>query len=270
MDHPYAADDAGSIAIVDQSGRKKILSQPFVARRVSPGGPTEKKSGSLPLPRGRAGAGAVSLSGQERLVYLGTGTLTLHDVFKDGRVLFSRDDMRAGMVGLAPGEKEERDLSWHDWTIPRDLSDDGKLVSFDETGEAGGETGAIYVRGTDGSPAVRLGDGRSPSLSPDGKRVLALTSSGGRRTLVELPTGAGESRTIPTGNLQVHQAFFFPDGKRILLMGNVPDGHGLRLWVVDPDSGGNPKPISPEGTRTSSRTIYSRRQTGRQPMTRKA
>ena len=116
---------------------------------------------------------AVTLSGKERLVYLGTGTLTLHDISKEGRVLFSRDDYRSGMIGLASGETNERELSWHDWTSPRDMSDDGKLVSFDETGEAGGETGGLYVRRTDGSPAVRLGDGETPSLSRDGKWVLA-------------------------------------------------------------------------------------------------
>jgi hypothetical protein len=92
------------------------------------------------------------------------------------------------MAGLAPGESKERDLSWHDWTVPRDLSDDGTLVSFDETGEAGGETGGLYVRQTDGSPAVRLGDGRSPTFSPDGKWVLAR-SPAVRRGVIELPTG---------------------------------------------------------------------------------
>ena len=174
IDHPLARDDAGTIATVDQSGNKKTLSEGFISAQGLAWHPgkneiwfTATTSGSSRELR------AVTLSGKERLIYLGTGTLTLHDIFKDGRVLFSRDDMRAGMAGLAPGEKTERDLSWHDWTIPRDISDDGKLISFDETGEAGGETGAIYVRGSDGSAAVRLGDGRSPSLSPDGKRVLA-------------------------------------------------------------------------------------------------
>jgi hypothetical protein len=46
----------------------------------------------------------VTLSGKERQIYVGTGELTLQDIFKDGRVLFSRDDGRAGMIGLAPGE----------------------------------------------------------------------------------------------------------------------------------------------------------------------
>ena len=246
IDHPLARDDAGAVATVDRAGNKKKLSGDFVSAQGlawQPGGRevwfTATTSGSSRELR------AVTLSGKERLIYLGTGTLTLHDIFKDGRVLFSRDDMRAGMAGLAPGERTERDLSWHDWTVPRDISDDGKLVSFDETGEAGGETGAIYVRGSDGSPAVRLGDGRSPSLSPDGKRVLA-SNFPRRQDLLELPTGAGESRNIPTGEVQVHQAYFFPDGRHILGIGSTSAGHGLRLWVQD-SQGGTPRAISPEG-----------------------
>src|SRR5205823_11061965 len=136
-----------------------------------------------------------------------------------------------------------------------DMSDNGKLVAFDETGEAGGETGGLYVRGTDGSPAVRLGDGRSPTLSPDGTRALGL-SPALKRALIELPTGAGESRTISTGEVQVHQAYFFPDGKHILEIGSTPGSHALRLWVQD-SAGTAPRAITPEGVTVSYRSCIS-------------
>jgi Tol biopolymer transport system component len=256
IDHPYERDDDGMVAIVDQAGDKKTLTEEFVSAQGLawwPGGSeiwfTATTSGSSRELR------AVTLSGKERLIYLGTGTLTLHDISKEGHILFSRDDLRAGIIGLAPGEDKERDLSWHDWSVPRDLSDDGKLVSFDETGEAGGETGGLYVRGTDGSPAVRLGDGRTPTLSPDGTRALALTA-GARRGLMELPTGAGDSRTISTGNLQVHQAYFFPDAHHILELGNAPGKHALQLWVQD-ISEGSPRAISPEGSTIAYRSCIS-------------
>jgi len=256
VDHAYQRDDDGSVATVDQAGNKKTLTGEFVSVQGLawwPGGNevwfTGTTSGSSRELR------AVTLAGKERLVYLGTGTLTLHDVSKDGRVLFSRDDLRAGMVGLAPGEAKERDLSWHDWSVPRDISDDGRLVSFDETGEAGGETGGLYVRRTDGSSAVRLGDGRSPSLSPDGKWALALNSSA-RRGLIELPTGAGESRAISTGEVHVHQAFFLPDGRHILELGSIPGGHGLRLWLQGVEEGA-PRPVTPEGVSIAYRSCIS-------------
>jgi eukaryotic-like serine/threonine-protein kinase len=256
VDHAYQRDDDGTVATVDQAGKKKTLTGEFVSVQGLawwPGGNevwfTGTTSGSS------RELHAVTLAGKDRLVYLGTGTLTLHDISKDGRVLFSRDDLRAGMISLAPGDAKERDLSWHDWSVPRDISDDGKLVSFDETGEAGGETGGLYVRRTDGSPAVRLGDGRTPTLSPDGKWALALNATG-RRSLIELPTGAGESRTISTGDVHVHQAFFLPDARHILELGNIPGGHGLRLWLQGVEEG-TPRPLTPEGVSVAYRSCIS-------------
>jgi eukaryotic-like serine/threonine-protein kinase len=256
VDHPVERDDLGGIAVMDLSGNKKSLSGQFVSAQGlawAPGGNevwfTATTWGSSRELR------AVTLSGKERLIYLGTGTLTLQDISKEGRALFSRDDLRAGMISLAPGETKERDLSWHDWSVPRDMSDDGKLVSFDETGEAGGETGALYVRSSNGSPAVRLGDGRTPTLSPDGKWVLAVTGTV-QGSLTVLPTGAGESRTISTGDVQVQRAYFFPDGRHILNVGSARDSHALRLWVQDSE-GGAPRAISPEGANASYRGCIS-------------
>jgi len=255
IDHPFERDDAGSIAIVDAAGTKKKLSGDFVSAQGLAWAPAGNEVWFTGTPSGSSRElRAVTLAGKERLVYLGTGTLTLHDISKDGRVLFSRDDLRAGMIALAPGEKKERDLSWHDWTVPRDLSNDGKLISFDETGEAGGETGALYVRGTDGSPAIRLAEGRSPTLSPDGKWVLAR-GPGAKHVLLELPTGAGDSRTISTGDVLAQYAYFLPDARHILEVGNE-SAHGLRLWIQDIE-GGKPQPISPEGAMVRRRQCIS-------------
>jgi Tol biopolymer transport system component len=252
LDHPYPRDDAGSVATVDRNGQKKTLtSLKFVSTQGLAWHPVQNEIWFSATTSGSSRAlYAVAPGKKERLVYLGTGTLTLHDISKEGRVLFSRDDWRSGMLGLAPGSNHERDLSWHDWTIARDLTEDGKTAAFDETGEAGEATGAFYVRGTDGSPAVRLGNGVAPQLSRDGKKVLALVPGpDGNRRLTELPTGAGEARTIATGDVQVQIARFFADGKRILELGNAASANGQRLWVQDAE-GGNPRPISPEGVDT--------------------
>jgi len=249
LDHPYPRDDGGSVAVVDKSGQKKTLSTlAFVSAQGLAWHPAQNEIWFSATTSGSSRAlYAVAPGKKERLVYLGTGTLTLHDISKSGRVLFSRDDWRSGMIGLGPGTNKERDLSWHDWTIDRDITDDGKMVAFDETGEAGEETGAFYVRGTDGSPAVRLGNGIFPQLSRDGKKVLALVPGpDGKRKLTELPTGAGEARTIGTGDVQVQMARYFPNGEKILELGNAAGANGQRLWVQD-SKGGNLTPISPEG-----------------------
>jgi hypothetical protein len=249
VDHPYARDDGGSVAIVDRTGQKKTLTTlGFVSAQGLAWHPQLNEIWFSATTFGSSRAlYAVSPGKKERLVYLGTGTLTLHDIAKDGRVLFSRDDWRSGTMGLAPGASKERDLSWHDWTIGRDLTEDGKTMAFDETGEAGEATGAFYIRGTDGSPAVRLGNGFSPQLSRDAKKVLAMVPGpDGKRRLTELPTGAGESRVISTGNVQTQSARYFPDGRRILLLGNAAGENGERLWVQDVNDT-KPRPISPEG-----------------------
>ena len=249
IDHPYPRDDGGSVAIIDKTGQKKTLTTlSFVSAQGIAWHPQLNEIWFSATTFGSSRAlYAVSPGKKERLVYLGTGTLTLHDISKDGRVLFSRDDWRSGTMGLAPGASKERDLSWHDWTIDRDLTDDGKILAFDETGEAGEATGAFYIRGTDGSPAIRLGNGLSPQLSRDAKKVLAMVpGSDGKRRLTELPTGAGESRTISTGDVQAQMATYFPDGQKILVLGDAAGENGQRLWVQDLQ-GGKPRAISPEG-----------------------
>lgn len=258
IDHPYIGDDGGAVMIVDSSGAKKTISGLYSSAQGLTWHPDGKEVWFTGTTTGaNRELRAASLTGRDRLVYLGTGELTVQDLAKDGKVLFSRDDDRSGLIALAPGSAKESDLSWDDWTVPRDLSDDGTLVSFDETGEAGGETGAMYVRRMDGSPAVRLGDGLAPSLSPDGKWVLAMVpKAGNRRSLVEIPTGAGESQTISTGEVQVNVAYFFPDARHILELGSVAGGHGLRLGVQHLE-GGTPRPISPEGTRARRRGAIS-------------
>src|ERR1700683_251850 len=258
VDHPYIGDDGGAVMVIDSSGTKKTISGRYSSAQGLAWQPDGKEVWFTATNTGanRELRGA-TLTGKDRLVYLGTGELTVHDISKDGKVLFSRDDDRSGLIGMAPGAATENDLSWDDWTVPRDLSDDGAIVSFDETGEAAGESGAMYVRRRGGSPAVRLGDGLGPSLSPDGKLVLAMVpTTDNRRTLVVVPTGAGDTRTISTAGVQVNAAYFFPDTRHILLLGSIAGGRGLRLWVQDLD-GGAPRPFSPEGVRTRRRGAIS-------------
>jgi eukaryotic-like serine/threonine-protein kinase len=249
IEHPVRRDDAGSIAVVDLSGKEKILSTGWETAwglGWSPNG-NEIWFSSTRLGYGRY-LSAVSLSGKERLLAREPGTLTLQDVAKDGRVLITRDVPRVGMVGASAENRKERDLSWLDWSAPKDLSVDGKKLLFTESGEAGLENYSTYLRGMDGSPAVRLGDGVSFALSPDGKWVL----SGLPKPPVQfnlLPTGAGESKELTHDQINRLWARWFPDGKRVLFAGDEP-GKGVRLYVQDLNSG-QVKAITGEGVNGS-------------------
>jgi Tol biopolymer transport system component len=249
IEHPLRRDDAGSIAIVDLAGKKTTLS----AGWETVWGLSWSSTGSeIWFTSTRIGYGrylsAVDLKGKERLLAREPGTLTLQDVARDGRVLLTRDVPRVGMVGLAPGATKERDLSWLDWSAPRDLSADGSTLLFVESGEAGGNNYAAYLRKTDGTPAIRLGEGNAYALSPDLKWALG----GLPRPPVQyylLPTGAGEQRPLTNDKINHSDARWFPDGKRIVFSGDEP-GHGVRLYVLD-ITGGGTRAISPEGVSSS-------------------
>jgi dipeptidyl aminopeptidase/acylaminoacyl peptidase len=174
--------------------------------------------------------------------------LTLLDVGKEGNVLLTRGIDRAGIVGLAPGETKERDLSWLDWSVPNDLSADGKAVLFSEAGEGGGPKYAVYLRKTDGSPAVRLGEGTGVALSPDGKWAVAHPNST-PAPLVLLPTGVGEMKPLTEDSINHLRVRWLPDGKRFVFVGNEP-GHGMRLYVQSVEES-KPHAISPEGVSTT-------------------
>ena len=186
------------------------------------------------------------MSGKDRLVARVTGTLTLHDISRDGRTLLAQDSLHFGILALPPGAKEERELSWLDLGMVTDISADGRKILVNEVGEGGGDGYSVYVRSTDGSPPVRLGPGSVPVFSPDGKRVLTTDIRTDPAQLVLLPTGAGDAVPLTRDRLR-HEVggVFFPDGKRVLFLGREP-GKGNRLYV-QAVSGGTPLPISSEG-----------------------
>lgn len=148
-------------------------------------------------------------------------------------------------AACASGENKERDLSWQDWTVPTALPEDGKLLLFTEVGEAGGGDYAVFTRETNSTSAVRLGQGSARALSPDGKWALVLRQNMSPPDFVLLPTGVGQQRVVPTGNVIPRFGQFLPDSNRILFDGHEA-GHASRIYVTNLD-GGQPRPISPEG-----------------------
>ncbi|MGH9317563.1 MAG: protein kinase domain-containing protein, partial [Thermoanaerobaculia bacterium] len=203
--------------------------------------------------RGQSVLNAVDLSGRVRTLATAPVGLIVHDISRDGRVLVERWGSQPGIVGLAPGQAQERSLSWFDGSSPAGLSDDGTTMLINESGEATGRAGAYYLRKTDGSPAVKLGEGAALELSPDGKWVLARAPAS-EKNLVLAPTGTGTAVTIEEQGFQrVSGATIFPGGKRLLLLADEP-GKKRRLYVQDLPSG-KPRPITEGALRYGGRPI---------------
>jgi hypothetical protein len=245
IDHISLVGDPGTVAIIDLAGHKKVLSQQFDSVQGLAWSPRGDEIWFTATPSGGARAlRGVSLGGKERLIVRIPGILNLFDVSRTGRVLLSRDDWRVGIIALAPGSTKEEDLSWMDFSAIRDLSSDGNLLLFDESGEAGGLKGGIYLRKMDGSAPVRLADGNSNSLSADSKWV-----EGGAgfelHTLLIWPTGTGQGRTLDLGTLANHWGNWLPNGHQVLFVGNEPD-HASRVYLIDVPEG-RPRPITAEG-----------------------
>jgi serine/threonine protein kinase/Tol biopolymer transport system component len=253
LDHPTQGDDAGSVAMVDLKGNKKVLTGEWFTVQGLAWSPD---SNEVWFTASKTGTDrtlyAVTLDGKERMVLRLPGALMLLDIAKDGRVLLMRASWRRELMGVTDSDPKEHELSWLDYSYPADLSADGKTLLFDEEGgggalsysKSGGLSYAVYIRKTDGSPAVLLGEGGARALSPDGKSVVAVTQDSPTQ-LKLLTTGAGEPKALTNDNVNRGFAHWFPDGKRILFSGNEP-GKGVRLYVYELASAKS-RAITPEG-----------------------
>jgi Tol biopolymer transport system component len=225
-----------TVNLIDGSGRKSTVSKGWL--RV--GGVAWTPDGSEIWFAGRRAAGkealyAVDPSGHERLVRLEAGSLFLHDIAEDGRVLLSDYEFSRGVAVLPPGESLERDLTWQDLPWVDAISADGRSVLFEEREQSGARTGALYLRRVDGSAPVHLGEGAGIGISPDGRWVLShAEETGGPPRLLLLPTGQGLARALEHRDVgSAPWGAFFPDGNRILFLAarGGKGGEGLGLYA---------------------------------------
>jgi hypothetical protein len=254
IDHPVLRDDGGSIAIVDREGKKTTLTSVYSTAQGLTWTPDGREVWFTAAEEGYNRAiHAVSPSGKDRLVNRVAGVSTIKDISQNGQVLMTQDITRMGMPVGAAGERGERELSWLDWSVATDLSPDGKMVLFFEGGEAGGSGYFPYLRKTDGSPAVRLGEGNAQALSPDGRWALCIVHPATEAFLVAFPTGVGETRSFPKDGVRPLVADWLPDGKHVLITATEPN-RGTRLYLRDLQ-GGKARPLSPEGYRHFERAV---------------
>ena len=248
MDHPALYDNLGVVSLVDLKGHVRTL-----------GGSWGNESGLAWRPDGKevwftaAEKGnnlnlmAVDLSGKVRsLVDLPMGVI-VQDISADGRVLIALTSSRLAMGFTRLGDKEDVDLSWHDWNSAHDISHDGKFVLFEDASEAAGPNYAVAVRPVDGGLPIRLGEGSSGNLSNDGQWAASIPISGPAQITL-FPVGPGQPRTIHvTGVQHLHDSWarFLPSDQEIAVTGDDP-GHGTRCFLIDV-SNGQARAVTPEG-----------------------
>src|SRR5262249_45600055 len=187
---------------------------------------------------------AVSLSGHQPLLISHSMDLELEDIAADGRLLVAQTVTRSGLLCHRRGESGERELSWLDSSSVWGIASDGSAITFAEYTRDPPPRRGVYLRRTDGSPAVRLGDGLGGEFSADGRWILAVTGDPSAGLgLVLLPTGVGSPRAIPIEGVKLIWAVLLPRDKGFLLKAEK-DG-ALDLFVMGPE-GGKPRPLHAE------------------------
>jgi len=249
LDHPRLGDLGGSVALLDAAGKKTTLSSDWKSLQGlawSSSGDEIWFTGSRTGRGGSSSLYAVTLTGRERTVFSSPGTLKLHDVSRDRHVLLTRGTTRGGIMALGADAPNVRELSWFDYSTVGDLSADGKTLLFYEWGEGVGAKSTIFIRNTDGTDAVRLGEGRPLALSRDGQWALAVDDDAPGELIV-LPTRTGQVRRMPRGQIAEYLdwATWSPDGRRIYFAGR--EASDVRRTYVQDIDGGEPRPITPDG-----------------------
>lgn len=134
-----------------------------------------------------------------------------------------------------------------DWSTISDFSADGTLITLDESGDAteGAEgESLVYIRKTDGSPAVRMAAKSSArALSRDGKLLLtAVDEQNDTKSAFELlPIRPSAPIRIETGlqSPSTRVAWLPQQTDRLR---ETRQGGKLRTWVQALD--GKPQPIT--------------------------
>ena len=236
-----------AVVMADRTGHSTILSDgwKYVGRYVawSPGGDevwfSATKGGRVAPLR------AVSRSGRERVVLTLPGYIHVQDVSRDGRVLLAFGNARREVHCRIAGEREERNLTWFGWSSVEWLSGDGKTLLLNEWDGTANSVPRAYLRGTDGSPAVRLGECVPINLSPDGKWVVCYDQQADQGLLI--PTGTGQPRRMPShGTAAAGFGYgWMPDSRHGLEAWRQEKGD-FRTYLVDTDTG-RAEALTPEG-----------------------
>lgn len=234
INNPVAQDAGGYATIVDTEGKNRISSRRWnfitgLAWSLD-GSEVWFTAGQRSL---MTQLYAMDLKGHERTIASLPGAFYLCDIGGDGRLLLMQISQSNSMFYHSLGSTQNTDLYWHDISQLYALSSDGKEILFIEGGNAAylAKDWPVYVRKTDGSPAVRLGEGYPTAFSPDGNWAMVVPRADPAQ-LLALPLHAGDAHSLTADAIHHVNGRWLPDGKRIVFVGAEPQ-HRPRYYVQD-------------------------------------
>jgi hypothetical protein len=234
IEHPVRHDDAGAIRIVDVRGNPTTLAEGWASASGLAWKDRDEIWFTAARDNGTRTVWAVRRDGRLRAVGQAPGILTLRDIAPDGRALLSVESRRLEMAGAMAGEDRERDFSLTDWSRVQQLSPDGSLLLFDESGEGAGWRSVTYLRKTRGGEIVRLREGFAQGFDAAGSSAVVLSAD--RVKLWRIPVSGGAGEELPSSGLIYQWARPFPDGSRLLALANLPE-QPLRLYIQTVQTG---------------------------------
>ncbi len=242
LDHSRA-----SLAVLDLRGTKRTLTHVFDAMGGVGWAPDGERIYFSAAEKGsRLGIWEVTLTGRESPLVVTFDGMMLNDVARDGRLLVNRLTSTQRIAVHRRTEDLNRDLSGLARASLTDISEDGEWVAIENSNPSPGPEYKIYLRRTDGTAPVLLGEGTCPRLSPDGKHVVAGSIVSPERIRI-IPTGAGRTRELAVHGLKERrEPMWMPDGRSIVYSGL--DARGIRRLHVQDLEGGPPRAFGPEGT----------------------
>jgi serine/threonine protein kinase len=245
-EHPEKGDDRGAVGVVDLKGNHKVLSPQYPSIEG-----LAWTAGDKTIAYGESTNGGlnrvseVTLDGEVHPGSPGVGNAVIMDIGSDGKRLILRTDAFNRLWSKRASDNAPKDLSWLDITFFPILSGDGSLLVFGDGSSISGNNYSVMLRRTDGSPAVRLGEGADYSVSRDKQWVLSAVPSTPTK-LMMYPIGAGTARQVDNGEfIGLVAASFLGDGSRVVVCGNEPK-HAVRCYVKAL-ANGSFRPITPEG-----------------------
>jgi hypothetical protein len=250
IEYEVVGHNDGRVTVLDERGPRAL--SPYTAMSLGLAwAPDERELWYTASPaQPRRELWAVTLAGANRLLVSAPADLGIRDVAPDGRVLIAGGSRRF-LVRAHPADGPERHLTVGDYAGLVAMTPDGRSVVFRAgTLDAGHDALDVYLAQIDGTaPPVRVGHGYPWAITANGAALLWSPELPATK-LSLMPTGVGRERALPAGAIaRYHWALFFPDDKRVLIVG-VRSDQQAALFVQELE-GGEPRPVDLAGVKLS-------------------